>query len=267
MNTEESTSEGDNNNKSKDSSEHAVADEHKDTVKKNGRFKSVRVDGAIPPSQSSASLISSICSQLNEYYVADHVLPDPTTESEKNSQTQTPEKEPQPIEEPLTFTAKTGRLFEPRPKNGKIPENTVPPSVYNACNHKSKENEGVGFLQKLRNWILSVLRNPKAFGFQHICLLVLVLAYTLLGATLFFFIESNYENKYLFEIRQIKVGLKLKRKVRGGVLCPQSQSVPKLCALCCFEMILVFWQIEEVLSRSASQEVSRLVTYLHAGDF
>ncbi|RCN52709.1 hypothetical protein ANCCAN_01085, partial [Ancylostoma caninum] len=68
MNTEESASEGDNNNKSRNSSEHVAADEHKDTVKRNGRFKSVRVleNGTIPPSQSSASLISSICSQLNE---------------------------------------------------------------------------------------------------------------------------------------------------------------------------------------------------------
>ncbi|VDO33046.1 unnamed protein product [Haemonchus placei] len=62
-------------------------------------------------------------------------------------------------------------------------------------NEKPKVTDSDQILNQLREKIVSTMRNPKKYGFKNICLLLLVLSYTLLGAAVFYVIESNYERK------------------------------------------------------------------------
>ncbi|WKY02888.1 hypothetical protein Q1695_016297 [Nippostrongylus brasiliensis] len=50
-------------------------------------------------------------------------------------------------------------------------------------------------LRSLCRGLRALFSDPRRFGFQHICLLLMVLTYTLLGAGVFYLIESNYEQK------------------------------------------------------------------------
>ncbi|VDO77424.1 unnamed protein product [Heligmosomoides polygyrus] len=56
--------------------------------------------------------------------------------------------------------------------------------------HERNPNPNSGHFVKSFYWMAS---NHKKIGFRHICMLLLVLVYTLLGALLFYLIESNYE--------------------------------------------------------------------------
>ncbi|CAJ0604408.1 unnamed protein product [Cylicocyclus nassatus] len=49
--------------------------------------------------------------------------------------------------------------------------------------------------RKFHNSIYWMLHNRSRFGFRHICMLLLVLSYTLLGALIFFELESKYEQQ------------------------------------------------------------------------
>ncbi|WKY08457.1 hypothetical protein Q1695_007743 [Nippostrongylus brasiliensis] len=67
------------------------------------------------------------------------------------------------------------------------------------ASRRSAQSEVVSPTPKIRernNFVKSfywMASNHKKIGFRHICMLLLVLVYTLLGALLFYLIESNYE--------------------------------------------------------------------------
>ncbi|KAK5979034.1 hypothetical protein GCK32_015127 [Trichostrongylus colubriformis] len=63
------------------------------------------------------------------------------------------------------------------------------------CDDVNTHRDKLGRYKQLRRKICSIARNPRKFGFVNICLLLLVLSYTLLGAAVFFIIESKYERK------------------------------------------------------------------------
>ncbi|KAK6023075.1 hypothetical protein OSTOST_11202 [Ostertagia ostertagi] len=44
-----------------------------------------------------------------------------------------------------------------------------------------------------------LVHNRRKYGFRHVCMILLVLVYTLLGAAMFFHIEANYEHKVVAE--------------------------------------------------------------------
>lgn len=74
-------------------------------------------------------------------------------------------------------------------------ENLARQGKYHTADDKENEAESVGCFTSFRRRFLRCLRDPRRLGFQHICLLLMVLAYTLLGALMFYLIESNYEQK------------------------------------------------------------------------
>ncbi|EYC02064.1 hypothetical protein Y032_0102g3462 [Ancylostoma ceylanicum] len=62
--------------------------------------------------------------------------------------------------------------------------------------------------RKFHNSIYWILHNRSQYGFRHICMLFLVLVYTLLGAALFFSIESRHERKTV-AIREVALDAKV----------------------------------------------------------
>lgn len=63
----------------------------------------------------------------------------------------------------------------------------------------------------IREFHLSIywlLHNRKKYGFRHVCMLLLVISYTLLGAAMFFNIEAHYEHKVVAE-RKIALDKKI----------------------------------------------------------
>ncbi|KAK6752422.1 hypothetical protein RB195_003695 [Necator americanus] len=49
--------------------------------------------------------------------------------------------------------------------------------------------------RKFHNSVYWIVHNRRKYGFRHVCMLLLVLTYTLLGAAMFFNIESRYERE------------------------------------------------------------------------
>ncbi|VDL72313.1 unnamed protein product [Nippostrongylus brasiliensis] len=59
-----------------------------------------------------------------------------------------------------------------------------------------------------------LVHNRRKYGFRHICMLLLVLSYTLLGAAMFFNIETNHEHKF-FQRKKEKYRSSLQVNVIG----------------------------------------------------
>uniref|UniRef100_A0A1I7XKE9 Ion_trans_2 domain-containing protein n=1 Tax=Heterorhabditis bacteriophora TaxID=37862 RepID=A0A1I7XKE9_HETBA len=72
--------------------------------------------------------------------------------------------------------------------------------VKNNIHHEACDENTIEY-SKSFHW---VAQHHKKIGFRHICLLLVVLAYTLLGASVFYLIEANYEenNAYVTLLQQ-----------------------------------------------------------------
>uniref|UniRef100_A0A1I7XKC7 Ion channel n=1 Tax=Heterorhabditis bacteriophora TaxID=37862 RepID=A0A1I7XKC7_HETBA len=91
----------------------------------------------------------------------------------------------------------------------RAPERRHPPSLASVSqrsvgSHRSviMPSPKVTERKNFRKSFYWLAHNHKKIGFRHICMLLLVLLYTLLGATMFYLIESNYE-KNTVVIRKI----------------------------------------------------------------
>ncbi|KAK6016545.1 hypothetical protein OSTOST_17970, partial [Ostertagia ostertagi] len=78
-------------------------------------------------------------------------------------------------------------------------EDRIRQANHEIIRENSKRTGSGRILKQLRQKIYPIVRNPRKYGFKNICLLLLVLSYTLIGAAIFYMIESNYEHKTVAE--------------------------------------------------------------------
>ncbi|RCN48949.1 hypothetical protein ANCCAN_04931 [Ancylostoma caninum] len=92
-----------------------------------------------------------------------------------------------------TINSLQGRNLEAIRRN---PERRHPVSLASRRSGQSELVMPTANIRERKNFVKSfywVAANHKKIGFRHICMLLLVLVYTLLGALMFYLIESNYE--------------------------------------------------------------------------
>ncbi|EYC02060.1 hypothetical protein Y032_0102g3461 [Ancylostoma ceylanicum] len=92
-----------------------------------------------------------------------------------------------------TINSLQGRNLEAIRRN---PERRHPVSLASRRSGQSELVMPSANIRERKNFVKSfywVAANHKKIGFRHICMLLLVLVYTLLGALMFYLIESNYE--------------------------------------------------------------------------